>query len=742
MRRNAFLLAFLAILLLGRLPAYGQVSTTFDTDLDGWKINGDNSAVWQATGGNPGGCLDVNDNVSGDMNWAIAPRKFHGDWGGFALTDSICFDIYEVNTSGGAWVTVEHIWIEGPLGRAWAVDPGLPSPPPSATWLTAKFAIDPAHWNVVSGTWEGLLSNVTSVRIFAEWVSGGETTWLDNIRLTATPSAVFSPCLSTAFNTSGIGDWTFEGANAPTNPGSGGNGGGYARVSEATGNSYGIAPPAFLGDWSAIDGAGYMTVDIRILSSSGTKLGSPDFIRLSGPGGAARVSLTSDDLTIPPLVWKTFAFPIDEASWTMESGTWAALLAQVDECRIDLEYFDGTESVGFDNFGRLMNDCPAIDVPVTVHDPGMERCGISSLVGVSTVALNPMDGELYGLLRETSGGLFMVNGPTAGVIIASYSEPAHLIFTPDGDAFISEDYSGYIYRKAWGGASSLWVSGFHSGDDDPYGMTIAPPGFDGPSVNPGDILVSDRGYSGPDQIWSFSPDVAEGELLVMPDPGEFDFYDLTAGSHDTVYVCDRLDSTRIYVLVPDGTLTSFALDSPIDGLVSIVYDPVLDDLYVASTKSEAVYRVEPVTGISTLVVDGFSSFHWCCLEFDAEGRRLIVADNGYNRVYELCLEPVTGVGENAPPGPHLTLQAYPNPFSPTVNIVFSIDRPADVSVQIYDVAGRWVSTVHEGPVEPGAHHRLAWNGRDDQGRRVAAGVYFAKIEALGGTASRKIVLVR
>jgi hypothetical protein len=731
-----------SILIFHALSVSSQVVSTFDTDLDGWAVNGDNSALWQATGGNPGGCLDVNDAVSGIMNWAIAPRKFHGDWSVFSLTDSICFDIYEVNTSGGTWVTVEHIWIEGPLGRAWAVDPALPTPPPSATWLTAKIPIDPAHWNVESGTWEGLLSNVTSVRIFAEWVSGGETTWLDNIRLTATPSQVFSPCLSTAFNTPGIGDWTFQGANAPTNPESGGNGGGYAGVSDGAGsNSYGIAPPMFQDDWTGFDGAGYVTVDIRILSSTGTNLGSPDFIRISGPGGAAFVSLSAEDLTIPARVWRTFEFPIDEAYWTIESGIWEEILADVTECRIDLEYFDGTESVGFDNFGRLMNDCPPIDYPVTVHDPGLERCGFSSLVGISTVALNPMDGELYGLLRETSGGMFMVNGPTAGVFVATYGNPAHLIFSPSGDAFISEDNSGYVYRKAWGGSSSLWVSGLHSGDDDPYGMTIAPAGFDGPNVNPGDILVTDRGYLGPDEIWSFSAAVAEGELLVMPDPGEIDFCDLAAGSNDTVYVCDLLDSTRIYVLVPDGTLTSFALDSPIDKIVSVVYDPVLDDLYVASTTSESVHRVEPATGVATLVADGFSSFHWCCLELDTEGRRLIVADNGYNRVYEFCIEPVTAVDEDLPAPAGLGLRVFPNPFNPSVSVAFTLDRICDVRLHIYDVAGRRVATLHDGTMASG-EHRLIWGGRDERGGHAASGVYFARLEALGATQSRKIVLLK
>lgn len=723
-------------------PVGAQVASTFDTDLDGWKINGDNSAVWQATGGNPGGCLDVNDQAVGGMNWAIAPRKFHGDWSGFAPTDSICFDIFEVNTSGGSWIDVEHVWIEGPGGRAWTRSSGLSIPPPTGVWLNGKIPIDPAAWTMDAGTWEGLVSNVTSVRVFAEWVDGGETTWLDNIRLTATPTVVFSPCLSTTFNASGIGDWTFTGANAVTNPGSGGNGGGYGSVADRSGsNSYGIAPPMFLGDWTGFDGAGHLAVDIRIPSSSGTSLGSPDFLRLSGPGGAAYVSLTSEDLTIPPRVWRTFAFPIDEAHWTIESGSWEELLADVTECRIDLEYFDATETVGFDNFGRLMDDCPPPDDPVTVHDPALERCGVSSLVGVSTVALNPVDGELYGLLRESSGGMFMVNGPTAGVFVASYNDPAHLIFAPSGDAFISEDYSGYIYRKAWGGSSSLWVSGFHSGDDDPYGMTIAPPGFDGPNVNPGDILVSDRGYNGPDEIWSFSPAVAEGELLVMADPGEVDLYDLAAGNADTVYVCDRLDSTRIYVLGPSGALTNFAISPPIAGLCSVVHDPVGDDLYVASVTSESVHRVKPVTGATELVVDGFSGFHYCCLEFDAVGRRLIVADNGYNRVYEFCLGSATAVGDEPVPRRGPGLRVFASPFHPSVSVAFSLDRSCDVRLHAYDVVGRRVGVLHDGPMGPG-EHRLTWDGCDESGGHVASGVYFARIEAMGVTESRKFLVLR
>jgi DNA-binding beta-propeller fold protein YncE len=735
-RAAALVLAILA----AAAPLGAQVLSTFDTDLDGWRILGDNSALWQSTGGNPAGCLDVNDRAVGDINWASAPYKFLGNWSAFTPADSIFFDIYEVNTSGGAWLAVHHVRIEGPGGAAWANDVRVVNPPAQGVWIHVRIMMTPEVWTLESGTWLGLLANVTSVRIFAEWVNGAETTWLDNIGISRAPAPLNRDCLENTMD-SGIGDWSFLTAGTVSNPGSGGNGGGFLQIGDATGNSYALAPAMFLGDWSQYELAGFVTVDLRVLGSSGNNLGSPDFIRISGPGGSAHVALTAEDLTIPAGVWKTFSFPIDFHDWTIDSGAWNDLIANVTECRIDAEYFDNTETIGLDNFGLRMDSCPRIDDLVETFDATYPLCGITSLVGVSVVALNPMDGELYGLLRASSGGLFRVTGAQAGVFLATYSNPADLLFAANGDAFISEDYSGNIYRMAWGGASSVWVAGLHSGDDDPYGMTFAPPGFDGANVNPGDILVSDRGYGGADEIWSFSPSVAEGELLVMSDPGEIEFFDLCAGGYDTVYVADALDGDHIRFLRDDGTPGGFILDPPLSSPYSVVYDSLMDVLFVADGSTKSIHRVNPHTGSWTRVADGFNTFNPCCLEIDVLGRRLYVADAGYNRVYEICLETVTAVEETAPRASSLALRAYPNPFNPSVTLVYTLADASKVRIEIYDAAGRLVRTLLDERREAGSH-RAFWNGRDGAGRPAAAGVYFARIDALEKTESRKLVLVR
>ena len=48
--------------------------------------------------------------------------------------------------------------------------------------------------------------------------------------------------------------------------------------------------------------------------------------------------------------WKTFVFPIDQAYWTMVSGTWADLMDHVNSFEMVVEFISATEIVWMDNF--------------------------------------------------------------------------------------------------------------------------------------------------------------------------------------------------------------------------------------------------------------------------------------------------------------------------------------------------------------------------------------------------------
>lgn len=97
-----------------------------------------------------------------------------------------------------------------------------------------------------------------------------------------------------------------------------------------------------------------------------------------------------------------------------------------------------------------------------------------------------------------------------------------------------------------------------------------------------------------------------------------------------------------------------------------------------------------------------------------------------------------------------SLQTYaaPNPFAPSqdekARIVYSLTREAEVTIEIYDFASRKVRTLIDGMQRAGGQNYASdtWDGRDDQGDRVANGVYFYRIELDSGPrAFGKIVVL-
>ena len=82
---------------------------------------------------------------------------------------------------------------------------------------------------------------------------------------------------------------------------------------------------------------------------------------------------------------------------------------------------------------------------------------------------------------------------------------------------------------------------------------------------------------------------------------------------------------------------------------------------------------------------------------------------------------------------------YPNPFNPATTIPLSVSADAeDVELAIYNVLGQPVRQVWAGPLAAG-EHRLGWDGRDEQGQAVAAGVYLYRLQVGEQTRLRKMV---
>jgi hypothetical protein len=85
--------------------------------------------------------------------------------------------------------------------------------------------------------------------------------------------------------------------------------------------------------------------------------------------------------------------------------------------------------------------------------------------------------------------------------------------------------------------------------------------------------------------------------------------------------------------------------------------------------------------------------------------------------------------------------AWPNPFNPSTTINYSLKKGGFSELTVYDVAGRRVRTLVNGFV-PAGEHEVAWNGKDDNGRQTASGVYFYRFRSGGFEETRKMVLLR
>jgi hypothetical protein len=83
----------------------------------------------------------------------------------------------------------------------------------------------------------------------------------------------------------------------------------------------------------------------------------------------------------------------------------------------------------------------------------------------------------------------------------------------------------------------------------------------------------------------------------------------------------------------------------------------------------------------------------------------------------------------------------PNPFRDRTTLRFVLPRPGQVSIRILDVTGRRVRTLLDGAL-PAGSHELVWDGRNDRGRRVAAGLYLVTMRSGEGMRHRRVLLLR
>lgn len=86
-------------------------------------------------------------------------------------------------------------------------------------------------------------------------------------------------------------------------------------------------------------------------------------------------------------------------------------------------------------------------------------------------------------------------------------------------------------------------------------------------------------------------------------------------------------------------------------------------------------------------------------------------------------------------------QNRPNPFSQATTISYQLPAAGPVSLKVYNITGQLVRVLVDQTMDPGPHV-ASWDGKDDRGRLVSAGVYHYRLVSGGQARTRSLLYVK
>ncbi len=213
----------------------------------------------------------------------------------------------------------------------------------------------------------------------------------------------------------------------------------------------------------------------------------------------------------------------------------------------------------------------------------------------------------------------------------------------------------------------------------------------------------------------------------------------------------RVPSTQSAV-VPDFTITAGSFRFNADGNALTQVDTLAitvgqtvrwHRLDFTHTVTSGTGSLDPESGalFSALITSLAPDFDWT---FTAVGTVPY-----YCELHELSnmrgvivVNPVASVG----PGPSAARSGFsrppaPNPSRDAVTFAITLSRAGEASVEVLDVSGRRVATLHSGPLAAG-EHPFRWDARGADGRAAAPGIYRLRVRGEGFDQARTISLLR
>lgn len=217
------------------------------------------------------------------------------------------------------------------------------------------------------------------------------------------------------------------------------------------------------------------------------------------------------------------------------------------------------------------------------------------------------------------------------------------------------------------------------------------------------------------------------------DPGDPEVFlnDMTAFT-SLYYRWVRAGAVRVGASASSGTVDPLAFVNP-DGTVTVIANAAATtDLRVAGLPAGTygiTYVIDAEAGAVDLPDVVVSEGDPLVTSIPWEG---VLTVHGRDGV--LAVDPVD-------PSRHPGTVRAASPVRGTGMVTIALDRPAAVTLDIVDVAGRRVRRLISGARLPAGDHAIPWEIRDDHGRRLSPGVYAIVLEAQGARSTTRVVVL-
>jgi len=280
------------------------------------------------------------------------------------------------------------------------------------------------------------------------------------------------------------------------------------------------------------------------------------------------------------------------------------------------------------------------------------------------VVFDPTDNNRMYVMNDAAvangGGIWRLDkvdgGYALGEQIVSTANPSGLAFTPNGDLWHLTDYAGTVWRipaPRLGApyTNEMVISEFGgSGDDDSIQLVTAPPGFDGTNVDPGDLVIGDRGFDSnpPNAVFVYSP------TLPVGDPGAYTttlgsspFLPSTYNDNDINDLAFSKDGSTLFIALDKGQILKLDAEGnllgtvPVTGvsltnLEAIGVNPLDGRIWASDDNIDQVWSIDPDTGEARLELSFFRptdtrvdhqiNFHDPGVSFSPDGRKIFISD--------------------------------------------------------------------------------------------------------------------